>query len=56
MNPVFAPKRVPVDANSSLMKFRYTALGREMEPLIAPARGTRIGRGSCGAASSWSLW
>ena len=39
MNPVFAPKRVPVYANSALMKSRYTALGGEMELLIAPGQG-----------------
>jgi hypothetical protein len=56
MNPVFAPKRVPFDANSVLLKSRYTALAGEMEPLIAPARGTRIGKAFLGAANSWSSW
>ena len=34
-----ADKLVPLDANSSLMKSRYAALGGEMELLIAPGQG-----------------
>lgn len=56
MNPVFARESLPFDANSAQMKSRYTALGGEVEPLIAPASGTRIGRASSAATSSWSLW